>query len=250
MIITGSRGFIGTAVRTALDGRQYIEMDFKMGRDCMTLKNNTGTLIHLAASINENESFVNPVKYIDNNIKNLALLLINNNFDKVIFPSSVTVYDDSGNLNPGTIYGITKLAGEQLIKAYIKDYWILRITNPFGPNDVKSVFARLKHCKLNNETFQIYNNKKAVKDFFHVDYVACVIRDIIDGKITPGIYNVGSGKGIIVIDMLKSLCERFSIEYEYIDPPEGLSVGYIPTESLLTQDHKEVEVEWLKYLSY
>jgi len=249
MIITGSRGFIGTAIRNVMDGRHYIEMDFKIGNDYRRLKNQKGTLIHLAASINEAESFINPVKYIDNNLKDLALLLTRNKFNKIIFPSSVTVYDSCGNLNPGTVYGITKLAGEQLIKVYTEKYWILRITNPFGPNDVNSVFARLKHCKINNETFQIYNNSNAIKDFFHVDHVASIILKIIDGEIAPGIYNVGSGKGVIVVDMLKSLCKRFSIKYEYIEPPEGISPGYIPTESLLTQDYEKVEEEWLKYLS-
>jgi len=249
MIITGSRGFIGTAVRKTLRNCNYGEVDSKLWMDCKDLRGRTGTLIHLAASINEAESFKNPAKYIDNNLRNLALILTNNDFDKVIFPSSVTVYDSNGNLNPNTVYGITKLAGEQLIKTYVKNYWILRITNPFGPNDMNSVFARLKHCKVSGDTFQIYNNKRAVKDFFHVDYVASVIQKIIDGEIEPGTYNVGSGKGTIVVNMLKSLCEKLSINHEFIDPPEGISNGYIPTESLLTQDYREVETEWIKYLT-
>ena len=248
MIITGSRGFIGTAVRKTLRNCPYTEIDSKVFTDYRELKGKTGTLIHLAASINERESFSDPIKYIDNNISGLTLLLKNNNFNKVIFPSSITVYDNTGNLNPETVYGMTKLAGEQLIKIYAKKYWILRITNPFGPNDVNSVFARLKHCKLSGETFQIYNNPNAIKDFFHVDHVASVIQKIIDGRIKPGIYNVGSGRGTVVVDMLKSLCEKFSIEYELIDPPVGISSGYIPTESLLTQDYMEVEIEWVKYL--
>ena len=249
MIITGSRGFIGTAVRKTLRNCAYTEIDSKVFTDYRYLKDKTGTLIHLAASINERESFSDPLKYIDNNISGLALLLKNNNFDKVIFPSSITVYDNKGNLNPETVYGMTKLAGEQLIKIYAPQYWILRITNPFGPHDVNSVFARLKHCKLNGETFQIYNNPNALKDFFHVDHVASVIQKIIDGEIKLGTYNVGSGRGTVVVDMLKSLCERFSIDYKVINPPQGISSGYIPTESLLTQDYIKVEQEWVKYLN-
>ena len=85
MIITGSRGFIGTALRKTLRNCNYGEVDSKLWMDCKDLRCRTGTLIHLAASINEAESFKNPAKYIDNNLKNLALILTNNDFDKVIF---------------------------------------------------------------------------------------------------------------------------------------------------------------------
>ena len=245
--ITGSRGFIGTGLRAKF-GRLYDEVDSSLGMDCKDIVNRTGTLIHLAASISDTESYKNPAKYIDNNLKNLALLLTRNKFDKVIFPSSVTVYDDNGNLNPKTVYGITKLAGEHLIKAYTDNYWILRITNPYGKHDKKSVFAKLKDCKLNNKTFTIYNDQTAVKDFFPVEHVVDVITKIIDGKILPGIYNVGSGLGVLVYDLLINLCEQYGIDCKFEEPPDGLSIGYVPTENLLTGTIRKIEDEWINYL--
>ena len=245
--ITGSRGFIGTELRKALSGYPIDETAATI--DFSTLNGYSGTLIHLAASISDVESYINPAKYIDNNLKKLALLLTNNSFGKIIFPSSVTVYDDHGNLNPKTVYGITKLAAELLIKAYCKDYWILRITNPYGPSDTKSVFAKLKECKLENKTFTIYNDPKSIKDFFPVEHIGNVVKNILGGSITPGIYNVGSGIGTVVMRLLEMLCQKYNIKYEYADSPDGLSIGYVPTENLLTYEHRKVEDEWIKYLS-
>jgi len=244
--ITGSRGFIGTELRKALSGYHIDETAATIDFDALNGK--VGVLIHLAGSISDTESFINPEKYINNNIKKLARLLINNSFCKIIFPSSVTVYDSVGNLNPRTVYGITKLAAELLIKAYCKNYWILRITNPYGPNDTKSVFAKLKECKLNNKTFTIYNDPKSVKDFFPVEHIGNVVKGILGGSITPGTYNVGSGVGTVVMSLLETLCQRHGISYEYADPPPGLSIGYVPTENLLTHEYRRVEDEWANYL--
>jgi nucleoside-diphosphate-sugar epimerase len=245
--ITGSRGFIGKELMSALDGYHIDETAATIDFDA--LNGNTGVLIHLAGSISDTESFINPEKYIENNIKKLARLLISNSFCKIIFPSSVTVYDSSGNLNPRTVYGITKLAAELLIKAYCRNYWILRITNPYGPNDTKSVFAKLKECKLNNKIFTIYNDPKSVKDFFHVSHISSVVKDILSDKISPGTYNVGSGRATNVMSLLETLCQKHGIMYEYAYPPPGLSIGYVPTENLLTHEHRNVEDEWIKYLS-
>lgn len=113
IIITGGGGFIGNHLREALNKTMlpYISVNER----CEDTKNLSGTLIHLAASTSERESYINPVKYIDNNIKNLALLIKNNNFDSIIFPSSATVYNDKGEVDPSSIYGITKLACENII---------------------------------------------------------------------------------------------------------------------------------------
>jgi nucleoside-diphosphate-sugar epimerase len=246
IVITGSKGFIGTAIRGALKG----VLPYKAVTErCEDMRGYTGTLIHLASSISERESFISPTKYIDNNIKNLALLMTNNNFSEIIFPSSASVYDKDGKLEPGSVYGITKLACEMLIKIYFKKYWILRITNPIGPEDKKTVFARLAHCKIYNEVFTIYNGEEAVRDFFPVEHVAGTVMNILNGLFLPGTYNVGSGKKSTIASILKLICERHGIRHTVVDSPGGVTPGYVPTDHLIICDEINVEEEWLKYLS-
>ena len=249
IIITGSRGFIGTAIRDHITF-PYDEIDLALGTSHNDLKGHSGTLIHLSAWTNENESFANPVKYIDNNIKDLASILVKNNFDKVIFPSSTAVYNQYGDLEPDSIYGITKLTGEKLIKTYCKNYWILRIANPYSSKGGNSVLSVLMDCKANDKIFPIYDNNGLMKDFFPVKYIAYVVEHILTGIFEPGIYNVGTGNGTVVSDLLKSLCLKVGIRHEIVRAPQGLSAGYIPKQNLLTVNlSKTVEEEWQSYLS-
>jgi len=245
--ITGSRGFIGSNIVGFLQ-KPYREIDHTLGTDCRELFGQTGTLIHLAASISEGESYMNPRKYINNNIGSLAKILSDNKFDNVIFASSSAVYDINGRLEPRSIYGVTKLAGEHIIKNYAPNYWILRITNPFGPNDKKSVFAKLAECKKLNRIFTIYNNTSIEKDFFHVWHIGVVIESILDGTQPCGTHNVGSGVATNVYSLLTKLCDENEIRYTYIDQPDGLSSGYIPKDGLLS-NKEDIEKEWKNYLS-
>lgn len=248
--ITGSRGFIGTAIRKIID-QPYNEIDHNLGTSHKDLRSQKGTLIHLSASVFEDESYFKPQTYIENNVVDLANILKNNKFSKVIFASSTSVYDKDGNINPKSVYGVTKLAGEQLIKIYCRKYWILRITNPFGPNDKKSVFAKLADCKQNKKTFVIYDNQEARRDFFHVDHVAAIVKDILDEKINPGIYNVGSGKATNVRRLLWDLCKEHNIRFKLAGEPRGMSDGFIPNndENLLTREKRTISEEWTQYLS-
>lgn len=247
--ITGSRGFIGTKIRSLLNSMSiaYSEIDHSLGSDLKGISEQNGTLIHLAASIHEDESFRDPTKYINNNINDLARILMNNSFGKVIFPSSSSVYDPKGNLNPKSVYGITKLAGEFLIKIYCKNYWILRITNPYGEGDRKSVFAKLARCKMDGNVFTIYRSD-AKKNFFCVDHVIDVISDILSGNIPCGVYNVGSNESYVVSDLLESICKKNNVRYEFVDPPKGLSSGYVPHENLLSEKKRSIGKEWKNYL--
>ena len=75
-----------------------------------------------------------------------------------------------------------------------------------------------------------------------------IVNKIINNEIPSGIYNVGSGKGAIVTDLLQSLCIEHDIKHEYIDTPDGLSAGYIPFENLLASTPREIQKEWVNYL--
>jgi len=247
LTITGSRGFIGSNLRKILR-LSYEEVDLSLGISCKDVVGRFGTLLHLAAYKREEESFWNPEKYIDNNISDLARLLSRNNFSRVIFASSMAVYDSNGDLEPLSIYGITKLAGEKLVKTYCSTYWILRIAQPYGPYDTSSVFAKLASCKLNNEIFRIYESRSMKRDYFHVSHVVNIIDRTLRGAIKPGIYNIGSGKEVVPYDFLKYLCDKYNIKYDCVSLPSGSSLGYIPTKDLLVGGQGDLEEEWLKYL--
>lgn len=244
--LTGSRGFIGTHLRGFLSG-SYEEFDLAIGKNHRDIVGRSGTLIHLSGWRKEDESYWHPEKYIDNNVRDLATLLTQNNFSRIIFPSSIAVYDERGELEPSSIYGLTKLMGEKLIKLYCPSYWILRIAHPYGRHDKMSVFYKLAQCKLTGEPFRLYSSF-ILRDYFPVTHIVSVIGDILNGRYPPSIYNVGSGREVYVFDFLKKLCDKHKIKYITVTSPIGTTPGFIPKENIIKCDQGDLEAAWLKYL--
>ena len=248
ILITGSKGFIGTVVRNYIQ-RGYDEVDHSLGTDHKDVKGRTGTLIYLSSYVREEESYKDPARYLENNLSGLASLLSNNSFSRVIFPSSYAIYDRNGNLEPKSVYGITKLAGEKLIKLYSKNYWILRIANSYGVNSRLSVLYYLKQCKINDKVFTIYKDTGGIyKDFFPVEHIAHTINKVLEGKIKSGTYNVGSGIATNVYEILLRICKGAGIKYTIDDAPQGLSEWFVTEHNLLRSEKEDIETKWLKYL--
>ena len=249
ILITGSRGFIGTAIRRLI-ALPFDEIDLSIGSNHDQVKGRIGTLICLSSWVSESESYTNPEKYIENNLVGLVRLLTQNSFDRVIFPSSYAVYDHEGNVNPQSVYGVTKLAAENLVKIYAKSSWILRISNPYGPGDKRSVFYHLAKCKLENREFTLYNLNGETKDFFHVYGLVDVIEGILQGEYEPDVWNIGTGKPLIISRLLKRICNLNNIPYKVVDVPEGLSHGRFIRGSgnLICMERGNLEEEWKQYL--
>lgn len=244
--LTGSRGFLGTAIRKDIK-YPYREVDYLIGKDHKDIIGRKGTLIFMSSWVDQGESMVNPAKYIQNNLVYLAMILTNNAFDQVIFPSSCMVYDKDGKLEPSSVYGFTKLAGEKLIKIYSKNYWILRIGNPYGPNDHRSVFRELARCKKEGDTF-IISGGKIIRDYFPVTHIAKLVNRILDGCIEPGIYNVGSGNPVVTSEYLKMFCVNHAIKYVVVDGTGMLASGYAARDNMLVCRQKKIsEREWKDY---
>ncbi|MDB9788115.1 NAD-dependent epimerase/dehydratase family protein [Flavobacteriaceae bacterium] len=97
--------------------------------DYLMKKNNINVVYHLVAVLSANGE-KNPFMAWEINMKsfqNIINLSINNGIKKIFWPSSIAVFGTKSNLsfvkqdcilNPNTIYGISKLAGERLIDYY------------------------------------------------------------------------------------------------------------------------------------
>lgn len=247
ILITGSRGFIGTAIRKTIK-HPYEEADLKVSKSHhhKNIKGEKGTLIHLSAWVQQNESMKSPAKYIENNLLDLATIIENNSFDRIIFPSTSCVYDRFGKLEPVSPYGVSKLAAEKLVRIYFKRHWILRFMNPYGENDKRTIFYLLAECMRKNETFKIFTSSHVVRDYFPVTHISKVINDILDGSLMCGTYNVGSGVRTDVAEFMTYICNKYGIKYEYVESPNGLLDGYIPSE-MIACDPVDMEDEWVKY---
>lgn len=131
-------------------------------------------IVHLAAIPGLDLSWQNLNSYTDNNIlgtKNIIDLAIKRKA-KLIHISTSSVYGDyaSGNenqiCNPVSPYGVTKLAAENLVRAYANNndlnFTILRFFSIYGPGQRPDMgYEKFIHKILNNETIQVFGNGTA-----------------------------------------------------------------------------------------
>ncbi len=123
-------------------------------------------------------------------------------------------------------YAMAKLTAIEMGDAMSKQYGhkILNLmpTNLYGPNDhfnshdshvIPGLIYRMEKAKINKETtFTIWGTGKPKREFLFVDDLSKAIVHLIDNGIDTGLYNVGSGIEVYILDLVNSL--RKIIEYE------------------------------------
>ncbi len=181
-------------------------------------------VFHLAATSTVNYSMTNPKIYFENNVMNGIRLLDamrNLGVKKLVYASSAASYngekrtpiaetDPIGPLNP---YGASKLAFEQVMSAYFHSFGIegtaLRFFNVYGPNDAQSNNPRAipmwLEAALAKKKVPYYWKGKQKRDYIFVEDVARAV--VLAGEKAKGfnVYNVGNGKGMWMIDILREL---------------------------------------------
>ena len=215
------------------------------------------SVIHLAAKKSVEESVANPLKYYENNvggILNLLAAMSVRNVKKLVFSSTAAVYapndkssiEESDPVNPLSPYGATKLISEELIKNVGTAEGIssisLRYFNvagssrvEFGDNSkdnlVPKVFAAIKR----GEEPEIYGDDyptkdgTCIRDYIHVgdladSHVAALKK--VENSMVHEVYNVGSGTGYSVQEMMNQISQTMNKKLNPIHAPRR--AGDIP----------------------
>jgi len=195
-------------------------------------------VIHLAAKKAVGESFDNPLKYYENNVGgtlNLLAAMSLKGAKKIVFSSTAAVYAPSERLSitesdltePLSPYGQTKLLSEKLISAVAKAENLsaisLRYFNVVGAlrdefadnskdNLVPKVFAALKVGKNPEIYGSDYPTKdgSCIRDYIHISDLAkahLVALEKVFSTSVDEVYNVGSGTGYSVTEMINQIAE-------------------------------------------
>lgn len=206
-------------------------------------------VIHFAGYKAVGESVQKPLMYYENNlISTLYLLEIMNKYNckKFIFSSSATVYGtpkelpikESFPLSTTNPYGTTKLMIEMMLKDIYKanpdmSITILRYFNPIGneetgllgespngiPNNLMPYIVRVATGKL--ECLSVFGDDYDTKDGTGVrDYIHVV--DLAKGHVLAlekakdlSIYNLGTGEGYSVLDLVKTFERVNNVKVNY-----------------------------------
>lgn len=218
---------------------------------------NIEAVIHFAGLKAVGESCQMPLEYYDNNIGGTVKLLgimRKHGVKCIVFSSSATVYGEKhtapfneemevgGTTNP---YGTTKLFIERILQdlAASDSEWsvsLLRYFNPIGahesgkigeapngiPNNLMPYISQVAVGK--RERLSVFGNDydtpdgTGVRDYIHV-------ADLADGHVVAldralsvkgcEIYNLGTGKGVSVLELVKAFEEATGVTVPYVIAP-------------------------------
>ena len=214
-------------------------------------------VIQFAAYKAVGESTKKPIEYYANNLGcTLTILDVMRRYGckNFLFPSSATVYGDPASVpitedfpvgattNP---YGTTKAFTEQILKDVCAadpslNVALLRYFNPVGahksgmigedpngiPNNLVPYIAKVAVGKL--EKLHVFGNDyptpdgTGVRDYIHVvDLAQGHVKALKKLETAPGlvIYNLGTGKGYSVLDMLHAFEKACGKELAYVIDP-------------------------------
>ena len=235
-------------------------------------ENKFDAVIHFAGLKAVGESVAIPLRYYHNNITgtlNLCDIMSKHGVKKLVFSSSATVYGDPATvpitedfpLHTTNPYGSTKLMIENILRdLYVSDNeWdiaILRYFNPVGahesgtigedpngiPNNLVPYISRVAVGTL--ECLSVFGDDydtpdgTGVRDYIHVvdlaDAHVKAVKKISDsvGVVT---YNIGTGHGYSVLDMVKAFSKAcgHDVKYKIVDRrPGDIAVCYAdPTKA-------------------
>ena len=223
-------------------------------------ENEIDSVIHFAAYKAVGESVAKPLEYYTNNIVNtLSILNLMKKYDvkKFVFSSSATVYGDPHTcpitedfpLSTTNPYGATKLMIEDMLRDIAKsdksfNIAILRYFNPVGahssgiigedPNDIPNnlmpyvsqvAVGKLKELSVFGNDYNT-SDGTGVRDYIHVVDLAnghLKALDKLDTNCGLVTYNLGTGNGYSVLDMVKAFSDASGkdVAYKIVDRRPG-----------------------------
>ena len=212
------------------------------------------SVIHFAGYKAVGESCAKPLMYYHNNLMstiNLLEVMKENNVKSFIFSSSATIYgeretpkyvEEMGRGKTTNPYGTTKAMIEQILEDLYKsdNEWsisILRYFNPIGahssgligespngiPNNLMPYILKVANGDL--EVLNVFGNDyptpdgTGVRDYIHVVDLAkghiSALNKILKSGAGIYIYNLGSGKGVSVLELVNTFEKVNSIKVNY-----------------------------------
>lgn len=233
----------------------YYECDIRdrEGLDKIFKTEKIDSVIHFAGLKAVGESVQKPLEYFDNNITGTLVLLDvmrKNGCKKIVFSSSATVYGTK-NISPLTedmeIGGVTNPYGrtKYMIECILQDLYVsdkdwsiclLRYFNPIGahksgtmgeapngiPNNLMPYITQVAIGKRDH--LSIFGNDydtpdgTCVRDYIHVvDLALGHVKAVqkVEGEKGVFIYNLGTGKGYSVLDVVNAFKKASGIDIKY-----------------------------------
>jgi len=269
ILITGGGGFIGSAVSRILveNGHKVrlLDINLRESSGSKDIENIQGSIldkyivseavkgcdavIHLAAMLGVRKTDELRLQCLNINIEgsvNIFDACVKERVQRIIFSSSSEVYGESNSeyisedspIQPKSVYAVSKIAAEEYLKAYAKNYGfeysIVRFFNVYGCGQVAEfVLPRFVHMVMNDTSPVIYGSGEQIRSFCYMDDAAQGIYKVLtNSNGVNQVFNIGNNNEPISIKELalnviklsgKKLEPKF-IEMENSDRENGREI--------------------------
>lgn len=180
-------------------------------------------VFHYISLTTPGSSMKDPLIDVETNIRGTIVLLeecVKTKVKKVIFSSSGgAIYgnqekkklSEDDPQNPISPYAISKLAIEKYLEYYRLnyglDYLILRYSNPYGPGQnvigSQGIIPIFLNLIKNDKPISIFGDGKNIRDYVYIEDAIENTKRIFRKKTEYRIYNIGSGKGQTINDVVE-----------------------------------------------
>ena len=270
VLVTGGAGCIGMAICKELSKRGIHVNLFDLPEQIIQVKNyiqsktticygsildksslreaivDCDAVIHLAAYLGVHRTETNKLRCLEINIdgtKNVIECAVQHRVKKFVFASSSEVYgeplenpvNEEAILQGKSVYAISKMAGEEILKAYSQrypamSYTILRYFNTYGPfQKAQFVIPKFISSVINGSPPVIYGDGQQKRSYcFSSDTAKGTVEALISDKSNNDIYNIGNSHILITLNdlakliinasgHLKDLVPRYEAEFKNAD---------------------------------
>lgn len=277
-IVFGGSGFIGTHLTEKLveaghqvsvftrakaeptiPGAKYIYGDFMNASEIDAAVEGQDYVFHLVSLTNPAISDKDPFIDVDTNLKMTIHLLescVRHHAKRVIYTSSGgAIYGDTPGdihketdaINPISPYAIAKAAIEGYLRYFHAkhglDYITLRISNVYGEGQdiskgnhgvVPIFISRI----LNGDGVKIFGDGSMMRDYIYVKDLADVIERMFNQNHNENLYNIGSGVGVTINEILETIEVELGKEakVEYVEAPASFVDKVVLDSSRATEE--------------
>lgn len=287
ILVTGGAGFIGgnttrllcdegfdvvvfdnlsTGHRELIDKRaKFIQGDLSDPKTIDTALKGVDRVFHFAAVSYIKSSIDDPKRCFEDNVMGTVNLLEGmrkNGVKFIVNSSSASVYGEPEVIpvtedsvkQPLQPYGASKLAAEAVLSAYYHTFGInstsLRYFNAYGPFDeVRPITRAVPNWVrqvINGQPISLYWKGQQYRDYIFVEDIAAAHFAVMD-LTGYNYFNIGTGKGVLMADLLESIFRALGRRTSIVDLGERLgdpmklvadttkitrAVGWKPTRSL------------------
>ncbi len=192
---------------------------------------------------------------------------------RFVYASSSSVYGETTELpmredaptRPYSPYGVTKLAGEHLVRLYHRNFGLpavaLRYFTVYGPRQRPDMaFHRFINALLVRNPIQVYGDGMQTRDFTYISDAVAANLAAAERGAPGGVYNIGGGSRVTVrecLDLVLGLVGQGEVRYvprqhgdvthTYADTGRAREeLGFRPEVSLAAG--LERQVEWQRGL--